>query len=117
MRKPSARILTNRCDIYRNTSAQDADGGPQFTYPAVPSLAGQACSVQYRDTGLDEQTFGRLTVVNIYHIIFAIDPKLKPRDRVVWTDPSPNRTLFVESNPPSEAGRRAAFVVRAVERV
>ncbi len=117
MRSPSSRILINRVDVYRNISAQDAAGGPQFTYPAAPSLLGLACSVQYRDTGLDEQTFGRLTVVNIYHIIFAIDPKLKPRDKVVWRDADPVRTLFVESNPPSEAGRRAAFVVRAVERV
>jgi hypothetical protein len=114
---PSGMILVNTVNIYRNTSAQDADGGPQFTYPAAPSLAGQSCSVQYQDTGVDEQTFGRLTVVNIYHVMFRFDPKLKPRDRIVWTDPSPARTLFVESNPPSEAGRRSAFVVRAVERI
>jgi len=49
--------------------------------------------------------------------MFGFNPKLKPRDKVVWTDPDPDRVLYVQSNPPSEAGRDAAFVVRCVEKI
>ena len=116
MRSPSARILINTVDIYAATSAPDADGGPQWTYPSVPTSAGVRCSVQYRGIALDSEDTKRLTQVAEYHIIFGSDPGLSPRDKVIQTDISPTRTLFVEANPPSEAGRGAAWVVRCVER-
>ena len=115
MRSPSARVLRNRCDVYANTAGQDAVRAPAFNYPDIPTIPGAACSVQYVATDVDENMFAKLTTVNHYDVMFASNPRLKPRDKVVWTDPSPNRVLYVQSCPPSEAGRDGAFVVRCVE--
>lgn len=117
MRSPSARVLRNTADLYLAIEGQDASGGVTYTYPGVPTQSSVRCSVQYTDTGLDPERLERLTVVNIYHVMFATDYKLGPRDKIVWRDTQPNRTLFVESSPPSEAGRGGTFVVRAVEKL
>lgn len=117
MRRPSSRVLRNRVNIYVGVSGQDSELAPTFSYPAVPTYSNVACSVQYTDTGLDPEALKRLTMVSLYDVMFAADPHLKPRDKLVWLDTTPNRTLQVESCPPSEAGRGSAWVVRCIEKV
>ncbi len=117
MRKPSARVLRNRVAHYPQTPGQDADGGYQPTYGSA-SEVDVPCSVQYRGTAemVDDQM--RVSVVNEYHIIYAFSPGLSPRDKVVWADDTGLiRTFFVQSNPPSEAGRDSAVVLRCIERI
>ena len=108
MRSPSGRVLANRVDAYRAIPGQDTGGGYHPSYPGISDMAQLPCSVQYTGTGEDVVTYNRITVVNMYDVIFGSDPRLNPRDRLVWTDISPNRTLMVQANPLSEAGRGAA---------
>ncbi len=115
MRSPSARVLINCVDLYRASRGPDADGGPQFLYNASPDLAGQAASVQYVDTGEEVDELDRVSKVNWYHVIFSNNPQAKPRDKIVWKEGNLTHTMFVESNPPSEAGRASAWIVRAKE--
>ena len=115
MRSPSARVLINCVDIYRAVSGPDADGGPQYVYPPAPSLAQQSCSVQYVDTGEEVDELDRVSKVNWYHLIFVNNPHTRPRDKIVWNEQGAIHTMFVESNPPSEAGRGSAFFVRTKE--
>lgn len=117
MRSPSSRVLTNTVDIYAGTSAQDADGGPQWTYPAVPTLARVPCSVQAGavEEITDEQQ--RVTSERQYKVMFGSATLVGPRDKLIYVDSSGvTHTLFARIER-DEAGRGAAFVVRAIERV
>lgn len=117
MRAPSARCLPNLVDVYPATPGQDASGGIQYTYP-LSSLRGVPCSVQGQGAGEEVDEHGRITPVNVYHVIFgANDPGLTSRDKLVQTDVSPARTLYVQGNSPSEAGRGSVFLLRAIERL
>lgn len=116
MRKPSSRVLKNTVDLYSGTLTPDTEGGPGWSYPTIPMTANVRCSVQPMETTevIDEQ--GRLTQVRDYEIMFASDPGLKPRDKIIWRDVTPNRTLFYQAVD-DQAGREAAFVAKATERL
>lgn len=116
MRAPSARVLFNRADLYIGAPTQDNEGGPQWVYPVVPSMAQVACSVQYQETAQDEDN-GRLTNLNTYWVVFAFPVEFLGRGKIIWTDVSPNRILFSDGSPPSEAGRQGQFTVRAIEKL
>lgn len=116
MRSPSARVLRNRVDHYAASEGQDSSAGVVYSYPTAPTASGLACSVQYRRAELDETTFDRPTVVNVYHVLFGADPGASPRDILAWSEGGIARTLYVQVNPPSEAGRGAASVIRCVEK-
>ena len=115
MRSPSPRVLINAVDIYPAIIGQDAEGAPTYTYAGAAARRDVPCSVQYLGTGEDVATFGRVTVVNLYDVMFGADPGLAPRTRLIWRGEGRARTLFVQASPPSEAGRGSAWVVRAVE--
>lgn len=116
MRSPSARCLPNLVDAYPASATQDHSGGVQYVYAAA-TLRGVPCSVQGKGAGEEVDEHGRITPVNMYHVLFATDPGLTSRDKLVQTDVTPSRTLFVQGNTPSEAGRGSVFVLRAVERL
>jgi hypothetical protein len=117
-RSPSQRILRNRCSVYQSLSGPDGEGGPQF--PVGPVLATNVqCSVQY--TGTEEIVedmpggLARVSVRNVYKIMFGSYQNYPPRTQIVQTDIYPNRTLLVQAAPPSEAGRDQAYVMRCIE--
>jgi hypothetical protein len=117
MRSPSPRVLTNRCDIYPCTVVQDPSGGPQFTYPDGPSQRGVACSAQPVETTevLAEQD--RLIRETKWKVLFAATTRTRNRDKLVITDPAGvQHTAFVHIEQ-DQAGRGAAYVVYAIERV
>ncbi len=116
MRSPSSRILANRVDIYVGTSSQDAEGAPQWTFPAAPTYSQVPSSVQYEAAAIEEEN-GRITTINTYWLLFGQSIALMSRARVVWTDVSPAKTMFIDGIPPSEAGRDSAFTARAIERI
>lgn len=117
MRKPSSRILTNTADVWSIAVAVDSSLAPVFVPSGPPTYPSVRCSVQYVETAVDESTFGKLTTVNLYIVFFGFNPRLKPRDLLVWRDPTPSRNLYVQANPPSEAGRAGAWAVRFVEQI
>jgi hypothetical protein len=118
MRQPSSRILVNRVDLYVGSTVQDAEGGFQQVYPAIPTSAQVPCSVQYQETAEEVNEQGRITIINTYWIIFAEPTNLTPRDQIIWVDPAGvTRTLFTDGIPPSEAGRHGPFTIRAIEKV
>lgn len=120
MLSPSANVLINRVDIYRETNAQDEDGGFTPTYSL--SRSGVPCSVQtLTDTESTEEIVGdsvghRVTEIHRYLVIFGANPGLKPRDRLIWRDGGATRTLFVQASE-NCAGRGSAWAIRAIERV
>ncbi len=64
-----------------------------------------------------EDELNRITEVLTYHIFFADDPGLKPRDKMTFVDTlGVNHILFVRATR-NEAGRYAAWVVRAIEKL
>lgn len=117
-RTPSSRILKNRVNIWPGLKGPDGEGGPQYVYATAPQVQDVPCSVQYKGSEevlaiADGQE--RITVRNVYHIMFGQPQNFSPRSKVVQTDITPNRTLYVQAAPPSEAGRGQAFVMRAIE--
>lgn len=117
MPSPSAAVLVNTVDIYRAIPGQDADGAPQFTYPGNPTLAQVPCTVQAMAVNevIDEQQ--RITQEREYKVMFAAATLAGPRDKIIYVDWSGvTHTLFAHIER-DEAGRGAAFVVRAIERV
>jgi hypothetical protein len=109
--------LINRVDIYAAVAGQDADGGPTWTYPAVPTRRQVACSVQAGSVEevVDEQQ--RVTQERQYGVMFAAATLVQPRDKMVYVDSSGVSHILFARVERDEAGRGAAFVVRAIERV
>ncbi len=116
MRSPSSRILENAVNLYSATSTQDAVGGFVPAYPLIPTQADIPASVQYTGTEQQVEDQGRVTTVNVYTIFFGQTIPLKPKDLITWADGSVTRSLFVQTIPPSEAGRGGAFTARAIEK-
>lgn len=115
MLSPSSQVLENECDIYTALSSQDKDGGPQ--YQATPTALGIPCSIQPKEVDeiIDDQN--RITQVQYYHVFFAEDPGVRPRDKLLYSDSRGlTRTLFCRATR-DEGGRGAAFVVRAIEKI
>lgn len=116
MRSPSARVLINRVDIYAAVVGQDASGAPAFTYPAVTCL-NVACSVQAGavEEMIDEEN--RVTRHREYIVMFANATHARPRSMIKYKDSTGVvHTLFAQIER-DEAGRGAAFTVRATERI
>jgi hypothetical protein len=120
VRHPSARVLRNRVDLYRFVPVQDSnafDLGDDTAYTTLIS-AGVACSVQPGDPETVYDAQGRPSAVRGYHLVFAADPGLAQRDRVVWVDGlGVTRRLHAAGPATDQAGRSGAFRVRATERV
>jgi hypothetical protein len=119
MRSPSAKVCTNRCDIYvaANPTTADIAGGMVFAYPSAPTARQVPCTIQatmIREV-VDEQD--RITQVLEYKVMFAGFQNVSPRDKLLYQDPAgTTHTLFVEVQR-DEAGRGAAFTVRATEKI
>lgn len=115
MRKPSARVLANRIDLYRAIPGVSGTGY-RPTYPDTPDVSSIPCSVQPTQLVAGEEGGPqRVNVINAYRVITSRDWNMGVRDKLVWTDTlGVSRTLFVETTK-DNAGRGAAFSVVAVE--
>ena len=116
MLSPSSMVLINRCDIYPAVTGRDVDGGTAYTYPTRTG-ASVPCSIQAQGVieVVDDQQ--RVTQLNEYKVMFANQQDVSPRDKLVYVDAGGvTRELFVEAQR-DEAGRGAAFTVRATERI
>ena len=114
---PSANVLINRVDIYRGTDSTDLDGGYIPTYSLIKP--GVMCSVQFDRVAevVNDANGHRITEEHEYTVMFGSNPDVKPRDKFIQTDRAGNgRVLFVRGTE-NCAGRSAAFVVNAVERI
>jgi hypothetical protein len=122
MRGPSDRSLKNRVDIYPAISGQDTAGSYVPTYASIPSRAQCPCSVQQQDVE-EEIDIGvggqqRLTRVRNYKVIFGSpDPRVRPRDRLVWIDDSGITRFLIVQVTKDNAGRGVVFTVYATERI
>jgi hypothetical protein len=117
MRSLSTRVLDNICQVYAPIQGQDTDGGPQWTYAGIPTLADQPCSTQAQEIEelIDDQN--RVTRYLRYKVMFGSPINLRPRSKITYVDAvGVTRILFAQVTR-DEAGRGAAFVVRAVERI
>jgi hypothetical protein len=115
MRSPSARVLINTVDIWAAVQVQDADGGVQFTYPS-PTQRAVACSAQpvMTEEIADQDRLIRETT---WKVVLGGPAGVKNRDKLVITDPAGVlHTAFVRVEQ-DQAGRGAAYVVHATERV
>lgn len=115
MRKPSARVLANRVDLYRAVAGISGTGYKP-TYSAYPDVVSIPCSVQpVALTAGEEGGPRRVNVISAYRLIFDRDWDMDVRDKLAWTDSlGVTRTLFVETTK-DNAGRNAAFSIVAVE--
>ncbi len=115
MRSPSGRCLINTVDIYRGVKSQDVDGGYKLTYPTV-TYAQVPCTVQVYEMieQFDEQQ-NRITQALTYHIMTGTPCIVNARDKIIYIDFSfVVHTLQAQVNR-DEAGRGAAFTIRATE--
>ncbi len=112
-RHPSARILRNQVNFFRAVPSQDPDGAPSYSQVGERSYQ---CSIQPSKTEVvDEQD--RITILTVYELIFAENPNLNPRDKLVWNDIDNGITHTAFCNDTNnEAGRGMAWYVTAVER-
>jgi hypothetical protein len=126
MRPPSDFAFKNRVDIYPAISGQDTAGSYVPTYASIPSQSQRPCSVQQQDVEeiieVQGQDFGggqqRLTRVRNYKVIFGFpDPRVRPRDRLVWIDDSGITRFLIVQVTEDNAGRGAVFTVYATERI
>lgn len=118
MRKPSARCLVNRVDLYRFVAVKDAAGGVTGTPYTTAFATGVPCSVQ---PAAPERIFdpdtGRLIQKNMWNVMFRDNYSLGLDDKIVWVDDaSVTRSLFVHGTA-DQAGRGAAYVVQCEERL
>lgn len=116
MRSPSARVLINTVDIYRGIQGQDADGGYRLTFDSAPTYAKEPATVQVGEfmEQFDEQQ-NRITQSLTYHIMTARACVVNARDKIVYTDTNGvTHELQAQANR-DEAGRGAAFTIRATE--
>ena len=116
MRSPSSRVLVNTIDIYVANPGRDTDGGVQFPFPSIPTYSSVPCTAQPQDFGevIDDQ--GRITQLVEWKIMLGTNIVVNPRDMLVFRDQADGmHTMYVEASR-DEAGRGAAFTIRAVER-
>jgi hypothetical protein len=121
MRSPSARILTNACDVYPFVPSQDADGGgdPASNYAASPTYTAVPCSAQNTETGRDDGSLGGPRTANTWFVMFApsaLAYALKINDKLVLSVSGRTHTAFVVGDADG-AGRGSYDGVTAEERV
>lgn len=112
----SPNILNQRINLYFAALSEDSSGGPQYTTD-TPDITNVPCSIQPREVDelIDDQ--GRVTQVQWYHVFFASNPGVTPRDLMTYVDTrGVVRRLFVRATR-DEGGRGEIFVVRAIERL
>ena len=116
MRSPSARVLINTADVYRAMPGQDVDGGPSYNYPPAATHRDCPCSAQPVATEeiIDQ---GRILRQTQWEVMFDRSVSVGNRDKLVITDPNGRKhTAFVEIKQ-DQAGRGAAYVVYALEKI
>lgn len=121
MRSPSARVLINSVDIYVGTEGRDLNAGPKEIYPTSPTYAAVPCTVQVgaytEQTATDADGQDRITQLLEYRIMFGQNYGITARDKIIYVDSAgTSHTLFAQAQR-DEAGRGAAFTIRADERL
>jgi hypothetical protein len=104
-------------DIYAATATQDADGAVVYAYPAYPTAKGVRCSVQAGVVEEVSDELQRITQERQYKVMFAMATNIGARDKFIYMDGAGVTHILFARVERDEAGRGAAFVVRAVERV
>lgn len=111
---PSAQILKQRVSIYRAVQGQDRAGGLAPTYPDSPTASNVPCSTQAQGF-VETWDQGQLSVVREWKLYFAQAVTVKPRDKVVFSDPAGTHTVYVEADR-DEASRGMMYSIKAIER-
>ena len=115
-RSPSARALSNRCDLYRLTGTQDADAGLAPDQYGSAFATSVPCSIQPDDPVryLDEKT-GRLMEKTPYNVFFGADYALKADDKIVGSsvDPLWTGVELIVFGTANQAGKGGAYQVTA----
>ena len=110
-------IQTDHVNIYSATIGRDKGGGFDPSYAKNPTFLNVPCSVQFQsiEETVDEQQ--RVLQVNLYVIMFEVNPSVKARDKITWVD-SGNvaRTAFVRSSA-EVTGNGATWEVPIVEKI
>lgn len=115
MRNPSARILNQPCVVYSAIRGQDTTGGVQYTYSDSASQV-LICSAQPHE--YEEVYEGeRITQVRHWRFMFAANPSVRPRDKVMWNDSSGGSHIGFVQTFRDEAGRGAAWTARVIEKL
>lgn len=120
MRRPSNRVLVNRCNLYRLDPQQDADAGlvPGSSY-ATAIATNVACSAQNTTTTRDAGEQGRASTLNEWLVFFSNDYGLKVNDRIdllAADGAAVAATLYVDGQTDA-GGRGAVWEVSAVQRL
>lgn len=114
MRKPSARVLIQSCAIYAATPGQDRGGGYTPNYPATPTYPNVPCTAQPQGF-VETYDQGVLIQSREWRIMFGGFRDVKLRDKIVFNGDDGTHTVYVLALR-DEAGRGAAFSVKATER-
>lgn len=116
MRSPSSRVLNQRCDVYVPTTTQDRSGGYVPVYPTNPTYSEVPCSAQPGGF-VEEFDQGVLVQRKEWRLILRDALSVAPRTKIVVTDSARvTHTLYVLAER-DEAGRGAAYSIKAVERI
>lgn len=115
MRKPSLKVLNQRCNVFVSLAGRGPGGGVQFPYPATPTFPNVPCSIQGISTEVvDDQR--RITMITSYIVIFGRFLGLNPRDMIQYVDRTGmTRTIFVSAEYDG-AGRGAYAGIPCTER-
>lgn len=116
MRSPSPRIVDQAVDYYAATVAQDGVSAPSYTYPAIPTAKGLACSAQ---PGAVEEidTQGRLVQERQWRLIFPVPRAVNARDLFIHVDRAGVAHKLYAHVGKDLAGRGSAYVVTCTERL
>lgn len=108
-------ICVNPVSIYSAIRTQDTTGGVQYSY-ATSATATLMCSAQ--PIKYEEIYEGdRVTIMRHWNLIFDSDPRVRPRDEMIWTDfANATHIGFVQASR-DEAGRGLAYSVRVMEKI
>ena len=121
MRRPSVRILKNTVALYRYAPTQDGNGFAVGDASAYSTLiaASVPCSVQAGEAQVVYDVQQRPSAqVRDYLIVFASDPGLAVRDKIVWIDDlGISHTIFASGPATCAAGRLAAWEAHGTERL
>lgn len=117
----SSKVFPLTIDIYRGVYALAADGSYAPTYPVLPDVRKMPCSISYKSKSMLRRVTSlesdRITLERHYTILTPVDPKLTPRDKIIYTDLSKvAHTLFVEEYDDTD-GLGINWTILATEKV
>ena len=97
----SSKVFPLTIDIYRAVYALAADGSYSPTYPVLPDVRKMPCSISYKSASTTRTVahleIDRITLLRHYQILTPVDPKVSPRDKLIYIDLSKvSHTLFVD---------------------